>query len=862
MSKKGKKHAPVPRTAVSKSQGTDTLPSVGWSGSAGTDEKNDNRPGRGKTWAPYNFVPFSNKVLLPYPGGLDSLPGHDEIRPDLKTGEIQITLTAETPMFVSDGQRGNASFFRGANGKLMIPGSTIRGLVRENMQILGFGLIRPGEDLEDRRIYFREMAAGRNTLRFPLKAEYKEALGIGSEVSRPGSSIKCNGEIKAGFLCKEGNDYYIYPTSKTYGMKKAYVGNYAKIRRSHPGIKRFLSDYEKNRASNVFPVYYCYGAGGKEPWIYDTLDCVPSEKREKYREGTLLIRPKNVFLFPLPVRYRSDAIHLSESDILSYQSDLEHSRKLIDAEGKSHTDDFQSLPDDNETKPVFYVDTENGHAYFGTSLYKCSTLERVEPGYICHEDGVYRIYRTVGNRYFRVSPDNPSLRKFKLEDTTAHYGRQINVEYSGSSGSLKLYKLGEKHEEDTQKGVLLYTGKPISNANHVYLFPEVNKTGECVKKLMPNDPEILNYRVDFEERENSLKAYNNANVWRLPDEGEEKAIFFVNTDTHLYFGMSLFLRIGYRHTIAEGLPAYHRDRNQQQEEQVDYPHGILGFSNQANSYRSRVSVEDFTLTAGGETIQEIPYTPGGPKPSFYPGYLRDAPREKYGLPPVSPETKHYNDSSFLLRGYKQYWLRDTAVTPLPPKRVDAASTVKLRLLPAGAVFTGVIRYKNLTEQELGLLLWSIRLDDSCYHSIGMGKPYGFGRMKVQIQNLLEVQPDLLYGGLAGPSPVLRGTETTAERVDGYIKRYDESAEKLLESLEDTLKLPVTETDSIRNRPEIQDFLHMKSTLVQSAEGDGESLYMSIDKDDYRNLTKPLPTVAELRQTEAAAEEAANRSMDD
>ncbi|MBQ9347306.1 MAG: TIGR03986 family CRISPR-associated RAMP protein [Oscillibacter sp.] len=676
MGKKGKKCATEQRTAVPVSRGTDALPSVGRNNSAGTDEKNDNHPGQGKTWAPYNFVPFSNKVLLPYPGGLDSLPGHDEIRPDLKTGEIQITLTAETPVFVSDGQRGNASFFRGANGKLMIPGSTIRGLVRGNLQILGFGLIRPGEDLEDRRIYFREMASGSRTLGADLKEGYKKALDIVSET-------------------------------------------------------------------------------------------------KKQKKGTI------------------------------------------------------SVP------------------------------HKVMAGYIRLEGGKYCIYPTKGNRYIRISRNNVKPESFREK-----YAAVLPVTYTGEGKNVRLFPPDSSggENETVRNGMLLFTGKWVGPlANSLYLFPEMDRDGETVPI---SDEDILSYRADYEDRKNSLKAYYDVKFWDLPEEGICKPVFYARVDGHTYFGMSLFLRIGYRHTIAEGLPAYHRDRNQQQEEQVDYPHGILGFSNQANSYRSRVSVEDFTLTASGDAIQEIPYTPGGPKPSFYPGYLRDAPRNPYSLPPVSVKARNYNDHTFLLRGYKQYWLRDTAMTPLPPKRVDAASTVKLRLLPAGAVFTGVIRYKNLTEQELGLLLWSIRLDDSCYHSIGMGKPYGFGRMKVQIQNLLEVQPAQLYGGLAGPSPVLRGTETTAERVDGYIKRYDERAEKLLESLEDTLKLPVTETDSIRNRPEIQDFLYMKSTLVQSAEGDGESLYMSIDKGDYRNLTKPIPTVAELRQTEAAAEEAANRSMDD
>ena len=115
--------------------------------------------GNNNVRAPYNFVPFHTKgasgadgtaqgqrverVLVRY-DSLEALPRHDRIDPKLLTGEIQVTMTAETPVFVSDGNKENPHFFRGPNGEFMLPGSTIRGMVRQNMQILGFGPARGG----------------------------------------------------------------------------------------------------------------------------------------------------------------------------------------------------------------------------------------------------------------------------------------------------------------------------------------------------------------------------------------------------------------------------------------------------------------------------------------------------------------------------------------------------------------------------------------------------------------------------------------------------------------------------------------------------------------------------------------------
>ena len=145
--------------------------------------------------------------------------------------------------------------------------------------------------------------------------------------------------------------------------------------------------------------------------------------------------------------------------------------------------------------------------------------------------------------------------------------------------------------------------------------------------------------------------------------------------------------------------------------------------------------------------------------------------------------------------------------------------------------------------ELGLLLWSLRLEDECFQTIGMGKPYGYGRMKLQITSLRIVDPALLYCGDLTTDP---WTDET-DQILKYIDAYDKTA------LGTTGKKK--KVASVRNRPEIKDFFFIKRTIRI-----GENMpYMELP--EYQNIRDPLPTIRRIRQSMEEAAEAASAIMD-
>jgi len=87
--------------------------------------------------APFNFVPLNEKVFFPSWAEDVSL---DVPFEDGESGEIDITLTAKSPIFIRDHQ--NPEEFCQHNGQYYIPGSSVKGMVRNVLEIMSFSKLK------------------------------------------------------------------------------------------------------------------------------------------------------------------------------------------------------------------------------------------------------------------------------------------------------------------------------------------------------------------------------------------------------------------------------------------------------------------------------------------------------------------------------------------------------------------------------------------------------------------------------------------------------------------------------------------------------------------------------------------------
>lgn len=126
--------------------------------------------------APYNFVPLANKVVFPEWASEISI---DRPFEDGISGSIDVEYTAQTPVFIGNGKDPNVkdpkeapvANYKAANGKYAIPGSSLRGMIRNVAEIVSFGKFNRVtvatlsiRDLQnkDKELYPNHLTAGNN----------------------------------------------------------------------------------------------------------------------------------------------------------------------------------------------------------------------------------------------------------------------------------------------------------------------------------------------------------------------------------------------------------------------------------------------------------------------------------------------------------------------------------------------------------------------------------------------------------------------------------------------------------------------------------------------------------------------------
>lgn len=398
-----------------------------------------------------------------------------------------------------------------------------------------------------------------------------------------------------------------------------------------------------------------------------------------------------------------------------------------------------------------------------------SVLKKVKAGYIKKEDNRYVIYKTcldnieegfedmnyyilserkIINQYLMSKEkkcafnyeffikNNNSIMQHELQEFQV-IEKDGKKEYKGTpnrgykpyfkeisynlEGRRTISAVGKPGKYDNS-GYVISTGK-MNKKKVVYIIPGIDYDKEVIN-ISPKDVEA--FEIDLNKRANTLKQFGGKWFFDLPDEKSGiKPVFYIQEreSDRLYFGFTPRLRLFYDHTIKDGLNKNHVSGI------VDYNNALFG----NKEFKSKLSFTDAVLQNEVNPLKKEHVILLEPKPTSYLDYL------KQGRSQVT-----YNANSFELRGVKQYWLHKEIIhKEVIDKQKELASVITA--LPKGSIFKGKIRFKNLSKDELGLLLWSVQLNENSWMNVGKGKPYGYGAVSVKIESVKRFNLSKAYG---------------------------------------------------------------------------------------------------------------------
>lgn len=685
-----------------------------------------NQRRNGYIGAPYNFVPIAKNIYKRYQKEQE-LPQHNKMDVKRYSGELICRIDALTDIFIGGGkevkQGEYSDFAQCIDGTPCIPGSSLKGLVRSNMQVLGFGAI--AGDVEDYNIMYRYVGAAKSRVSRYYTDSILNVKSVLLGKDRKGNQIRTTipKNVKAGYIKKEGNSYVIYPTEVD------------KI------------DQEKFGECNYYPI----------------------SEREVFWA-------------------KEEAENQGKENPFSFFEDL---GIQMQHKNDCNSSDF--------------------------------TIEKIKG---------------------RIHVKGPESQCY------VPYMAEILYSLNGNRKVVSILKPDGECPEGYKIGYVISTGK-MKEKKVFYVIPK-RRDGSGI--TIP-ESDLLSFQQDYENKKNKLHGTLKDDSLRekcksffaLPEGDEAKPVFYAERGGRVYFGYTPFLRIFYEHSILCGISKEQREymkaNGDLKKPVLDYPSSLLGYATDQGSYKSRVCFEDFRLQvpegmALEQYLKEKQYglemIQGEPKLSSYWDYL------------VQDNPEHamtYNEDNFELRGIKQYWLHKKVKAVGEAKNQDAAS----RFLPlkSGVSFGGKVRFQNLSEDELGLLIWSLSLETDSNQNIGRAKSFGYGRIGLSLEQLSLYDYEKMYGTHALCMDVF--DNKTAEDINDFISSYKDY---MNQNYKKTDGLPY----DIMKEQSIDAFTKMKD---KNNMPDEKSIaYMSLDSKDYQNRNRPLHTIKQVldRETPSAIEE--------
>ena len=293
-----------------------------------------------------------------------------------------------------------------------------------------------------------------------------------------------------------------------------------------------------------------------------------------------------------------------------------------------------------------------------------------------------------------------------------------------------------------QKGTIVFTGQPgprkydnrtgkYKGKFYEFVFPD-----DCSSEPLRVDADMLRHFkfIYFSTTASEKKSKEQEVGWLkgLFNDPEKGLPVFFRLDSKgnvKDFGLAYLYKLPYSRTPYTSLPPEHRNKQHH-----DLAECIFGYTSpDGRNLRGRVHFGSaFSDNAESDT-EPVLLALSSPKASYYPIYIRQ--KGKNG---ITGNYATYNGGS--LSGWKRYHVRQNTLKGdgTYARNKDGTPNINLNTpicpVKEGAVFTSDITFHNLRPEELGALLSALTFHNTkdCFHQLGQGKPYGYGKSTYEV----------------------------------------------------------------------------------------------------------------------------------
>ncbi len=349
---------------------------------------------------------------------------------------------------------------------------------------------------------------------------------------------------------------------------------------------------------------------------------------------------------------------------------------------------------------------------------------RISIDEISKELGVKELREFVKNDNFnnlarRVGRDKVTSPLYKYNMLK---GKDLTYRFSTdkTSYSRKIYKFDRKGKEGTIVFTGQNSGRKVNVKRNGKYYEFVFFKPQTTPKTLSVDEKVL--KAFHTIHENS-PAY--VSLWSEKlKKGERVPVFFMLDDAGKIssIGLSFMYKYPYDKATYSAMP------KEMLEKELDLAESLFGYTDKESAMRGRVQFSHAMAVSDGIVpLKSREFPAYSPHSSYYPIYVKGG--------------KDWNHAN-RIAGWKRYLIQSQPVYKDETARKSEKkggmedkikTTTDARFLPAGTKFDVTVRFQNLRPFELGALLSAITFhghQDKCFHAIGFGKAYGYGKIKI------------------------------------------------------------------------------------------------------------------------------------